>query len=296
MALLSGNAPSSSKRSRFFCTNFWREGHLQARDDLRTRWRTGGLKFLEFVWLSGLCLSLATLSRMSAITGVSSLAKDRAAACQPNGVFDVFPEHYRYWSKSGFFQITLGYGGLTFTQAKVLDVAWDIVCARGGQALVALISWHAFTNYVTTSMEVAPVTFSTYRTVFLQNESLVLAIPRLLRDFCLRRGLHSRVAMTFMIVTMVFILIFPSFSSSMTGYSGDVKSYIRDNTNAAGSEPSDTNDYMAFSSFQRILYVVRDGQRIGLHADYVVPYHVPYATKLSKSIISHLSTCLTKPL
>lgn len=125
------------------------------------------------------------------------------------------------------------------------------------------------------------MSFSTYRTVFLQNESLVLAIPRLLRDFTCGRGLRSRAAMVFMVATMVLILAFPSFASAMTGYSGTVKSYVR-NATSPNLDSLDDTDYMAFSSFQRILYVIHDSWRIGLDGDFVVPYNAPYQSQLSE--------------
>lgn len=130
-------------------------------------------------------------------------------------------------------------------------------------------------------METTPVTFSTYRTVFLRDESLVVAIPRLFRDFACRRGLHSKVAMVFMIATMVFVLIFPSFASAMTGYSSNVKSYIR-NTTSSSPSGLDGSNYMAFSSFQRVLYVIHDGWRVALEGDYMVPYDTPYTNGFSK--------------
>ncbi|KAH7087845.1 hypothetical protein FB567DRAFT_592502 [Paraphoma chrysanthemicola] len=273
----------SKQRSR--CASFWKDGHRQARADIRKRWRTGGLQFLAVAWLTGVVLSLALLVRLATTTDLSSLTSDRFVACQPNGLPDIYPDRYRYWAGSGFFQITLGWGKLSFTQAKVIDVAWDIIFARGGQALIAYISWHVFTNYVTTSMETGPITFSTYRTVFLRNESLVFAIYRLFRNFARRRQLHSRIAMAFMVMTMIFILIFPSFSSAMTGYSASVKSYVRDNSNVETIMANDNNNYMAFSSFKRILYVIHDGWRVGEDGDFVVPYHTPYETKFTDPVL-----------
>ena len=107
-------------------------------------------------------------------------------------------------------------------------------------------------------MEVQPVTFNTYRTVFLQNESLVLGIPRIIRDFCRRRGLHSRFAMVFIVLTMVFILIFPTLGSAMTGYSGNVKPYV----------PDLDGNFIPFNNFSIVLYTIHDGKRIGQTDDF----------------------------
>lgn len=48
-------------------------------------------------------------------------------ACLPDGSFAIDPGLYRYFSGSGFFEITLAFGSMTFTQVKAIDVAWDIV-------------------------------------------------------------------------------------------------------------------------------------------------------------------------
>ena len=60
------------------------------------------------------------------------------AACLPDGSFAVDPSHFRYLSSSGFFQITFGWGNMTFTQVKAIDISWDIVSCiiLSGQPLV----------------------------------------------------------------------------------------------------------------------------------------------------------------
>jgi hypothetical protein len=110
-------------------------------------------------------------------------------------------------------------------------------------------------------METGPITLSTYRIVFLQSESSVLAPFRLFRDFAFRRGLYSRAAMVFIITTTIWIWVFPSFASSMTGYSSNVKAYIQVD-----------GDYVAFGSFCRIMFVIHDGWRIDKGGEHVVPF------------------------
>jgi len=65
-------------------------------------------------------------------THLLSIGGRTTEACLPDGSFDIAfmklsAARYNWWKSSGFFQITLGFGVLSFTQAKVLDVAWDIV-------------------------------------------------------------------------------------------------------------------------------------------------------------------------
>lgn len=262
---------STLKRSPSNVKTLWIESHRQARADFRARWGRGCLGVLAFLWFVCLTVGFSMLCYFA----TSSRVADNSSACLPDDSFSLDPREYRYWSRSGFFQITLGFGRLTFTQAKAIDVIWDIVSTarrvkfsitaeiiqvigRGGQGLLALISWQVFVDYVTTSMEVAPVTFNTYRVVFLQNISLILAIPRIIRDFVRRRGLHSKFAMCFMVFTMLFTLVFPSLGSAMTGYSGNVMPYV----------PDPDGNFIPFDNFSIVLYTVHDGDRIRQAKEY----------------------------
>jgi hypothetical protein len=103
-------------------------------------------------------------------------------------------------------------------------------------------------------MQTKPVTFNTFRTMFVHNEVSIYSISRLVRDFSRRRGLRAKTAMVFMISTLVFILAFPTLGSSMTGYSANVQSLVHD---------LDNDNYIPFKSFNYLFYVIHDGARIG---------------------------------
>ena len=77
--------------------------------------------FLFYCWVVGLaiCIPLPVLS--------ISATYFRSSACLPDGTFSIYQDSYNAWSISGFFQVTMRFGDFTFTQAKVIDVVWDIV-------------------------------------------------------------------------------------------------------------------------------------------------------------------------
>ncbi len=101
--------------SRF--ASLWRQGHREARKDMRRNWH---VLLIVIVWFGGIIACIVMLSLL--VTG------NTGSICQPDGSFSVLDdEPFSYWSSSGFFQITLGFGELTFTQAKVIDLVWDIV-------------------------------------------------------------------------------------------------------------------------------------------------------------------------
>ena len=119
----------------------WREGHAQAAKDFRARWRRCGMWCLVAIWLVGLILALVALILLD--TGLND-GLGNLGACLPDGSFSLEPGTYRYFSGSGFFDITLAFGSMTFTQVKAIDVAWDIVghfrLLEGDDALRSLSS------------------------------------------------------------------------------------------------------------------------------------------------------------
>jgi hypothetical protein len=96
--------------------------HRAALQDLKERWR-GGL-FWTFCLSVFVCLALC-LAYVLAISEDASF--HGLTACRPDGEFSLEPYKYNYWDASGYFQITIGFGTLSFSEAKVVDIVWDIV-------------------------------------------------------------------------------------------------------------------------------------------------------------------------
>jgi hypothetical protein len=135
------------------------------------------------------------------------------------------------------------------------------IVERGGQSVLAAVSWSVFRQYVTTAMESAPITYSSFRGIFLDAGPSLLSTCRLFRDFAFRKGFYSRIATIFMLATMTFTLAFPTLASAMTGYNGRLKAYVPDHVDA---------NYIRFDKFESVLYVIRDGDRVGLPQDFLV--------------------------
>jgi len=115
------SSTSGSKFSRF--STHWHESHREAAKDFRARWRRCGLWLLAGIWLTGLLTSLSQLS-------FSRITLHGLSACLPDGKFGLEPLNYRYISSSGFFEITLGFGSMSFTKVKAIDIVRDIVGFR----------------------------------------------------------------------------------------------------------------------------------------------------------------------
>lgn len=104
-----------------------------------------------------------------------------------------------------------------------------------------------------------PITYQTFWTVFMQEGPSIRSIFLTIKDFIWFRGLRSKPTMIFMILTMTFVLAFPTLASAMTGYSAN---------NVAVVKTDDVNQVL-FSEFKRVEYVIQDGDRINKSSPFV---------------------------
>ena len=75
-------------------------------------------------------------------------------------------------------------------------------------------------------MEASPVTYRTFWVIFIQKEASMVSIVEIIHDFLFRRGLVSKTAMLFILLTMIFVFVFPTLASAMTGYTSNVAGFV----------------------------------------------------------------------
>lgn len=128
--------------------------------------------------------------------------------------------------------------------------------------MLAWISWSVFSDYVTASIRVSPVTYETFWAFFLQNGPTLWSTWYMARDFVRSRGLQSRAVMIYAVSVAIFILVFPTFGGAMTGYQANSGAFVRGN----GGE------LLKYSDFDIVAYVIHDGWRVNLTGDFAVTY------------------------
>lgn len=91
--------------------------------DLKTiRWRRRCYQVSIFVWPILFMIALVVILPVISSNNLYQVT----SACQPDSGFHVGYDGYNIWAISGFFQITLAYGRLSFTAAKIVTVCWDV--------------------------------------------------------------------------------------------------------------------------------------------------------------------------
>jgi hypothetical protein len=94
------------------------ETQKEARADVVLRWRRAALWVFFVIWLFGLVV-------LQVICSIQARQSSKSA-CRPDGSFSPY-DNYNPWASSGFFQINLAFGDLTYAEAKAIDTLWDIV-------------------------------------------------------------------------------------------------------------------------------------------------------------------------
>lgn len=108
------------------------------------------------------------------------------------------------------------------------------------------------------SMEHSPVSYGTFEAITLQHGSLT-AMMKLVQNFMLNKGLRAKAAIAWITISAAFVLAFPTLASAMSGYTANAEAYI-----SIGS------DFVGFSQFVVVRYVIHDGWRVGLEGDHLV--------------------------
>ncbi|RGP62995.1 hypothetical protein FSPOR_8979 [Fusarium sporotrichioides] len=227
------------------------------------QWRRLGLRCIIIVWT----LSLLALTICLAL--LLPMRLDEYSPCPSNGDFQftlsdtIYPEGtFNYWAPSGFFDITLAWGRFDFSIVKLIDVAWDLVVGRGGQAIMALVSWRVFAEYLQVSIATTPATYTTVWLLRFQQSSSAFSTWQLASAF-LRRGLASKTAMVFTIQAAIFTMAFPTLIASMTGYTPKNEPFVV----ADNGRLNPLNDLIPAA------YVIYDGDRVkGLTKEYGIPW------------------------
>lgn len=200
--------------------------------------------------------------------------------CNANGTFT--PNHwptFSLWDGSGLFQITLKWGHMTFSQAKALDVVWDIVIGRGGQAILLYIAFKVFTMTLSRTMETEPVSYGTFESMAFTSPTFVSPFI-LIRDFVTNKGLRARAAVAWTVIASFFVLAFPSLNDTISGYSTNMEAFLQDSNGVL----------IPWSNYSEVRFIISDGERIGLQN----PTYVADNPSTSKSCASEGPLLLTQ--
>ncbi len=179
------------------------------------------------------------------------------------------------------FIIDLRAGGqLTFTQAKAIDVMWQLLIGAGGRFLMSWISYKAFMDGLTRLMEQSPVSFKMHASLTFSTDSL-RTIWYAIKEIFRIRGWRGKAFLAWFTISTVYVIAFQTIVSATAGYVQPSSAGYRmfDGSVVNTTSPALTN-----------CFDILDGQLIGLSNGTLVngppvsDYDIMASMKVDRSI------------
>jgi hypothetical protein len=189
-------------------------------------WRT-------FIIISLLPLCLAPIIILSVVAESASQNYIRGRSCYPNGLWkEAADATWEIMDSTYFFTPNLSFGSMTFTQVKVIDIAWDLIIGRGGQMCLGWVNWRVFNEWLVYHLEMHCTSYKMYTAIAFQTTSLgtlgVLAKEFLYFGERTWRRFFRWLAMFCMLISTLYVLAFPTLMGAMTGYITTYEPYLED--------------------------------------------------------------------
>jgi hypothetical protein len=248
---------------------------------------------LLFILVAGISALFAVVTHLG--DGVASGRNNSIFFCDSSGAvrYKYNPRQETvspYWDSRLFLSVTMGFHGLTFSQAKAIDICFDLVAGRGSQVLLALAIYPILRRSILRSMEVQEFSLALLLPFFLERLSVyslwaMFANMRSRRtkpktddqtDEIRFRKARVRIDWRVILVFLVgcYVLALPTVTSVMTSYQVRSAPFMPDG-----------QGYVSTREFENQIpdFILGNGQLVGL----------PDAYSIYKGTDSKLlSTCL----
>ncbi|KAL2054314.1 hypothetical protein ABVK25_005455 [Lepraria finkii] len=121
-------------------------------------------------------------------------------------------------SVQGAFTINMrGATHLTFTQAKAIDVIWQLFVGAGGRVVMAWIAYKVFMDGLARQLEGTPMSYQLYASMIFDTNSL-FSVWYVLKAVYHTKGCRSKIFLIWFYLSTVYMLGFPTLTSAMAGY------------------------------------------------------------------------------
>lgn len=129
------------------------------------------------------------------------------------------------------FVLDTTFGRLTFSQAKVTDVAWDLFVGRGVQLLAWWASYIVFTDALLRVIERHPTSYQTFARICLEGPCMA-SMWALMKDLGRTKSKRTWLLYFYMVISVLYTLCVPLFLGAMTGYINNTVAWVDiDNSN-----------------------------------------------------------------
>lgn len=127
------------------------------------------------------------------------------------------PENATVSGIEKLFVLDRTFGRFTFSQAKTMDVAWDVLISRGVQLVVWWVGYIVFSDALLRAIERHPASFEIFQRIALEGPSL-LSLWTLVKELWRAKSKRTMALFFYMWLSTLYITSIPMFLSAMTGY------------------------------------------------------------------------------
>ena len=106
---------------------------------------------------------------------------------------------------------------LTFTQAKAIDVTWQLLGGAGGRFLMAWISYKVFMDGLTRLIEQPPISYKVFLSLTFSTTSLY-AVWNAFKAGFTSQGWRTKAFLSWFIISTIYVLGFPTLLGAAAGY------------------------------------------------------------------------------
>jgi hypothetical protein len=135
------------------------------------------------------------------------------------------PQNSRIRGIEGLFVLDSTWGQFSFSRAKTIDVAWDILIGRGVQIVAWWVAYAVFSDALLRVIERHPASFEIFQRMALEGPSLH-CLWTLCKELWTVRSKRTRFLFGFMFWATAYVLCIPMFLGAMTGYDSKTSAWI----------------------------------------------------------------------
>lgn len=183
---------------------------LIPRSNKQIYWRIGLVSFCSSALIAILAIGIWLITRSKRRDGDYYYEDWTGQSCDL--------EHHSNNAIENAFMLDLrGPAHLTYTQAKVVDVSWQLLVGGGGRLLLACVSYVVFMDGLTRLLERDRLPYNLYASITFETTSL-LTTAKVLRGVGSTKGWHGKAFLSWFIVSSIWVLGFPNFIAAVGGY------------------------------------------------------------------------------
>jgi hypothetical protein len=233
--------------------------------------RDGMRRYLYDIWQPLMLLALTASFTAAFFThydpSVSLKSPNDGYFCNADGKLEELNWSYEpFWDARLYFTVNMAFGLFSFSCAKVIDAAWDAVVGRGGQFIAAAIAYRTLRRSFTLTMETCTVTIPAATSFYcrqIQLESVSQLIHTMLWHW---NSIHltwrlpvnlARLRLCTQLFVCIYVLLFTTLTSVMTGYSAQLAAFTGPDDDGAGP-------LFPINQLVRPRLGLSDGARVGL--------------------------------